>query len=168
MASTVVAAAVWSNAAMAQDRDTSSLKGRPAPEISLQTIDGKSVKLSDQKGKVVLVDMWATWCPPCRKSLPHVQELSANKDLAGRGLVVWAVNSQEGRPIVEKFLKEGNYTFTVPMDTDGRIGETYLVQGIPTTVIVGRDGAVKEVFIGFGPDSAKEVDAAVEKALAGK
>ena len=136
--------------------------------MTLKTLDGKDVKLSGQKGNVVLLDLWATWCPPCRKSLPHVQELSADKALAQKGLVVWAVNSQEPAATAEKFLKENKYTFTVPMDAEGKVGKAYLVTGIPTTVIVGRDGTIKDVFIGFGPNSGKAIDAAVAKALAEK
>ena len=82
------------------------LKGKPAPEIALKTLDGKDLKLSDMKGKVVVVDSWATWCPPCRESLPHLQKVSADKDLAGKGLVVWATDIKEDKPTVEKFLTD--------------------------------------------------------------
>jgi len=154
--------------APAKPKDTNSLVGEVAPDFAVQTLDGKAAKLSDQKGKVVLIDMWATWCPPCRKSLPHVQEVSENKKLADQGLVVWAVNAREKPEVVTKFLTDNKYTFTVPMDNDGKIGSAYLVRGIPTTVIIGKDGKVKAAFIGFGPDTAKAVDAAVEQALAEK
>lgn len=154
--------------AVAQERDTTALNSKKAPDFSLKTPDGKTLRLSDQKGKVVMIDMWATWCPPCRKSLPHLQSLSSNKELADKGLVVWAVNQQETPQTVRAFVGTNNYTFTVLMDADGSMGQSYLVQGIPTTVIVGRDGTINSVFIGFGTDSAKPLDDAVEKALAQK
>jgi thiol-disulfide isomerase/thioredoxin len=165
----VLAAVVFMAARMtfAQGADTESLKGKQAPDFTLKTLTGETVKLSDQKGKVVLVDMWATWCPPCRKSLPHIQEISANKDLAEKGLVVWAVNFSEETPEVQKFVKDNKYTFVVPMDK-GEVGKNYLVQGIPTTVIVGKDGNIKEEFIGFAPATAAQIDAAVKSALAEK
>jgi len=162
-----IALAGWS-LARAQDKstDTQSLKGKPAPDFSLQTLDGKTVTLSEQRGSVVLLDFWATWCGPCVAALPHVQQISADKDLAERGLKVWAVNAREKNEQVEKFIKQNNYTFTVPMDADGKVLQQYLVRGIPTQVIVGRDGTIKDVFIGFGgEESAKRLHDAIEAAL---
>jgi len=146
--------------------DTSTLTGKPAPEFSLPTLDKKDVKLAEQKGKVVMLDFWATWCPPCRASLPHVQKLASDEALAKKGLVVWVVNDKEDEPTVTKFMKENNYTFTVPMDKPADVLKKYLVRGIPTTVIIGRDGTIRNVFIGYGAPTAKQIDQAVEKALA--
>jgi len=146
--------------------DTTSLEGKPAPDVTLKTLDGKDAKLSDQKGSVVLMDFWATWCPPCRKSLPHVQELSADKELAAKGLKVWAVNAHEEANKVTTFTKQNNYTFSIPMDAKGDTMKNYMVHGIPTTVIVGRDGNIRKVFVGYGDDSAEKVKKAVEEALA--
>jgi len=147
--------------------DPASLKGKAAPAIALKTLDGKDLALADLKGKVVLVDTWATWCPPCRESLPHVQKMSADKALADKGLVVWAVDDQETKAVVEAFLKQNNYTFTVLMDDKAAVLKAYFVSGIPTTILVGRDGTVKDTFVGYGgEESAKAIDAAVDKALA--
>jgi peroxiredoxin len=146
--------------------ETTSLVGKQAPDVSLPTVDGKAIKLSDQKGKVVVVDFWATWCPPCRKSLPHVQKISADKALADKGLVVWAVNAREDKDVVAGFLRDNNYTFTVALDASGSSLKDYFVSGIPTTIVVGRDGTIKKVFVGFDEDSAKEIDDAVNEALA--
>jgi thiol-disulfide isomerase/thioredoxin len=140
--------------------------GSPAPPFSLSTPDGGKATLADQKGKVVMIDFWATWCPPCRLSLPHVQEISADKDRAASGLVVWAVNDQEDAATITKFLADNKYSFTTPMDTQGTAQSAYGVSGIPTTVIVGRDGMVKNVFVGFSDDLGAQVNAAVDKALA--
>jgi thiol-disulfide isomerase/thioredoxin len=131
------------------------------------SLEGKDVKLSDMKGKVVMIDFWATWCPPCRKSLPHLQGVATNKELADKGLVVWAVNAREVKDKVQKYLDDNKLTFTVPMDA-GKTMTDYKVQGIPTTVIVGRDGNVKNVFVGFGDGSEKPMDDAVNAALAEK
>jgi peroxiredoxin len=147
--------------------DPASLKGKAAPAIALKTLDGKDLSLADQKGKVVLVDTWATWCPPCKASLPHIQAIATDKARAEKGLVVWAVNDQETKAVVEKFMQDNKYSFTVLMDTKAEMLKAYFITGIPTTVIIGRDGTVKDVFVGYaGEATAKEIDAAVAKALA--
>lgn len=152
--------------ARAQEKDTTSLVGKAAPDFTLQTLDGKQVKLSDQKGSVVVLDFWATWCPPCRKSLPHLQSISQDKDLAEKGLKVYAVNAREEKGKVEAFMKQNNYSFAVPMDKDGDVLKAYLVSGIPTTVVIGGDGKIRNAFIGYGGDeSAKEMDEAIQAAL---
>jgi thiol-disulfide isomerase/thioredoxin len=143
------------------------LEGKASPDFSLKTLDGKNVTLSEMKGKVVVVDFWATWCPPCRKSLPHLQKMSADKELADKGLVVWAVNAREKSDVVQKFLTDNKYTFAVPMDL-GKTMTQYKIAGIPTTVIVGRDGKVRKVFVGFGDGSEGPMDEAVKAALAEK
>jgi thiol-disulfide isomerase/thioredoxin len=156
----------WSLRARAAD-EPASLKGKPAPEIALKNLDGKDLKLSDFKGKVVVVDNWATWCPPCRESLPHLQKVSADKTLSDKGLVVWAVDIKEDKDTVSKFLKENKYSFNVLMDEKGDMLKNYFISGIPTTMIIGRDGTVKDAFVGYGgEDSAKALDEAINKALA--
>ena len=112
-----------------------------------------------------MIDMWATWCGPCRASLPHVQKISQDKALASRGLKVWAVNAKEEKQTAEKFVNQNNFTFTVPLDSAGQAMTDYKVTGIPTTVIVGRDGKIKNVFIGYGPGSDKQIEDALEAAL---
>jgi thiol-disulfide isomerase/thioredoxin len=153
--------------AQQQGPETTSLIGQPAPDFSLTTVDGKNAKLSDQKGHVVMVDFWATWCPPCRASLPHVQKVSSNKELADKGLVVWAVDAREDAGTIKDFLNTNKYTFGVPMDSAGATLAAYLVHGIPTTVIIGRNGVIENAFIGFGgEETSKAIDDAVDKALA--
>jgi peroxiredoxin len=144
-----------------------SLEGKPAPAIKLTTINGRELSLADQRGKVVLIDNWATWCPPCKASLPHIQQLSTDKSLADKGLVVWAVDAQESKATVERFLDENHYTFTVLMDEKGATLQHYFVSGIPTTIIVGRDGTVKKTIVGYsGEATAKQIDSAINAALA--
>ncbi|MFN4242437.1 MAG: TlpA family protein disulfide reductase [Tepidisphaerales bacterium] len=145
--------------------DTRSLRGQQAPDITLDTLAGETFTLSDLKGNVVVMDYWATWCPPCRESLPHFNKLANDSDLAARGLRVFAINAREDAGKVQAFLQQNNYTFTVPMDPEGKFGQLYRVRGIPTTVIVGRSGKVREVFVGFGPGSAERIDRAIEAAL---
>lgn len=142
------------------------LEGKPAPDVELKTLDDKDFKLSSLKGDVVVLDFWATWCPPCRKSLPHLQALNDDKARAAKGLKVFAVNVREKKDVVEKYLKDSNLSFAVPMDTTGNSLKAYQVEGIPTTIIVGRDGSVKKAFVGFGgEESEKALDGAIDEAL---
>lgn len=145
--------------------DTSSLKGKPAPDFTFHTLDGKTVQLSKEKGNVVFLDYWATWCPPCRASLHHVQKLSQDKERAAKGLKVYAINDKEQAATVKSFLKQNNYTFTVPMDHHGVFGRKYKVRGIPTTIIVGRDGIIKDVFIGYDMSNSEASNKPMEKAV---
>ena len=157
--------AMLSRPAVAQEGpDTKTLKGKAAPDFSLKTLDGKDVKLSSLKGKVVLIDFWATWCPPCVKGLPHINEIAQKKELTDKGLVVLAVNVQEKAATVQKFMDAKKLTVSVPLDAEGKASEAYLVQGIPTTIVVGRDGKISEVFVGL-PSKITAIDDAVTKAL---
>ncbi|GIW76772.1 MAG: hypothetical protein KatS3mg104_1835 [Phycisphaerae bacterium] len=145
------------------------LKGKVAPDFELTTLDGKTVKLSDQKGKVVLLDFWATWCPPCVAALPHVQKLAADQELAEKGLVVWAVNAGEQKARIESFVKKNNYTFTVPVDSHTTTLKAYGIEGIPTQIVVGRDGTIVHVGVGFsGEEGNKKLDEVIKSALAQK
>jgi peroxiredoxin len=145
--------------------DAQSLVGQKAPDFSVPTVDGKTAALADEKGKVVVLDFWATWCPPCRASLPHTQEMSANKEWADKGLVVWAANDQENVGTIRKFLTDNHYTFAVPMDSDGAVEKNYQVSAIPTVVVIGRDQVIKDVFIGYGTGVGTSIDNSVQKAL---
>jgi thiol-disulfide isomerase/thioredoxin len=142
------------------------LKGRPAPVLSLKTLDGKAVSSAALRGHVVVVDFWATWCIPCRESLPHLQELAADKKLAGEGLLVLAVNAGEDAPSVKSFLEKNGYTFTVPLDQDGQMMRAFHADALPTTVVIGRNGIVRQVIEGFDPtNGGAELRTAVQAAL---
>ena len=121
------------------------------------------MSLAKDKGNVVVLDFWATWCGPCRVSLPHLNELSANKELTDKGLKVYAVNLREDKETAKGYADKNNLTFAIPLDLKGAVAEKYLVQGIPTTVVVGRDGKIAEVLVGSGQND--QLDAAVNKAL---
>jgi peroxiredoxin len=147
--------------------DTTSLAGRPAPSFNLPSLDGGSVTLSQLKGHVVVLDFWATWCPPCRKSLPHVQQVSQDPMLQKKGLKVLAVDLREPKEKVQDFLNQNTYNFPVALDHEGAIAEKYLIQGIPTTVIIDDKGVIQRVFIGFGDETEKNLDAAINALVGG-
>jgi peroxiredoxin len=107
--------------------------------FSLTSLDGKTYSLDAMRGKVVLLNFWATWCPPCRKEMPDMQKLYA--ELAPKGFVVLAV-SDEKRDVVEKFLADKHYTFPVLLDDARKAHESFDVEGIPKSFLFGRDGKI--------------------------
>ncbi|MEO6435311.1 MAG: TlpA disulfide reductase family protein, partial [Tepidisphaeraceae bacterium] len=109
---------------------------------------------------------WATWCPPCRKSLPHLQAIHDDKDLAAKGLKVYAVNLKEEKDKAKGYVDQNKLTFAVPLDKTGDVAKEYKVGGIPTTVVIGRDGKIAKVFVGFGDGSEVKLREAITKALA--
>jgi len=151
---------------IARAADTTELDGKPAPDFTLPSLDGKDVKLSQLKGNVVVLDFWATWCPPCRKSLPHLNKVANDASLKQQGLKVYAVNCRETKDKAKTYLQQNSLTFNVVRDESGSAMKDYLITGIPTTVVVGRDGMIREVFIGFGgEESEKQLDNAIHIAL---
>jgi thiol-disulfide isomerase/thioredoxin len=147
----------------------SPLLGKNAPEFNLPTLTGGTAGNADLKGHVTIMDFWATWCEPCRRSMPHLQQLAANPELSGKGLRVLAVNAtnQDERADVEAYIKENGFTFPVALDENGMMTQAFQVRGFPTTFVVGRDGTVRNVFVGVTPDTAKALDEAVTAALKG-
>ena len=150
----------------AEKADTTSLEGKAAPQFSLQTTAGKDMNLASEKGNVVLLDFWATWCPPCRASLPHLQKVYEDEKFKSDGLKVYAVNEGETKDKAADFCKQNNLTFPVALDKSSSVGGKYLVRGIPTTVVIGRDGKVKKVFVGYDDGLEEQVRSAVKDALA--
>lgn len=151
--------------AQPREEDTTSLQDQPAPDFDLALLDDQRLRLADLKGSVVVADFWATWCPPCRKSLPHLQKISEDAKLKERGLKVFAINLREEKAVAREFLEKNKYTFAVPFDSDGATAAKYRVQGIPTTVIIDRQGVIRSVSVGFGPGGEEALDQAIEKVL---
>ena len=123
--------------------------GEEAPEFESISIDGVQTKLSDLRGKVVLLDFWASWCGPCREELPFLVELyEAKKD---DGFEILAINVDENSEIIEPFLtKLGvDLPFSVLPNPDGSLPELYNIPGMPTAVFVDRSGTIRGIHAGF-------------------
>lgn len=121
--------------------------GKPAPAFTLTGVKGSTVSLAAYKGKVVLLDFWATWCRPCRIEMPLVQKLY--DELKPKGLVVFGVNLMEEPDQVKRYLAENKIGFPILLDREGKVAQSYKAEGIPTLVIVGKDGRVSSYFTGL-------------------
>lgn len=120
--------------------------GRAAPDFMLRTLDGGTVRLSDLRGKIVVINFWASWCKPCREEMPElVRAYQSGRD---GGLAVVAVDVQEADGPVRGFVEEFNMPFPVAFDRTGQVSTTYRVKELPTTIFVDRDGIVRTVKYG--------------------
>jgi peroxiredoxin len=137
------------------------LTGKPAPSFGLDKLGGGHVSDSDLKGSVYILDFWATWCGPCRESLPGLDDIYKQRKAAG--LKVFAVNQQEDAATVAKFVHDTGLSIPVLLDTDGKVGSSYGATAIPQTVVIGRDGNVRAVFVGSGNEQG--IAAAADDAL---
>ena len=137
----------------------SALVGKPAPDFELDLLSGEHFRLSDHRGKTVVLDFFATWCGPCLQTIPHVAQL--HHDSAGSGLKVVAVNLEETPQQIQALLKRLKLEIPVALDRDGAIAARYGVNAIPQTIIIDHDGKVVRHFIGGGTHFAKDLVDAV-------
>jgi thiol-disulfide isomerase/thioredoxin len=121
--------------------------GQAAPDFTLSDLSGKSFSLSALRGKVVIVNFWATWCPPCRAEMPSMEKL--HKELADEGLVLLAVNvEKDGRQTVAKFLSATPHSFPILLDEKEEIQKRYGVYKFPESFVVRKDGIIDDKVIG--------------------
>jgi len=125
------------------------LVGSPAPDFHVSGLDGKQYSLAEFKGKPLLLDFWASWCGPCRKSLPALEKIYL--EYKDQGLVILAINTTESRPVVESFLKKWPLAYPAVLSSeDSDIRQQYHVGAIPVFVLIGPDGRIAAHQIGFG------------------
>ncbi len=117
-----------------------------APEFSLADLAGRANRLSDYRGKIVFLNLWATWCPPCRQEMPSMEQL--HRHFAGRDFVILAVSEDTDAARVRQFVSEMRLTFPVLHDPRGILPEPLGVTGYPETFIIDRDGRIVQRFIG--------------------
>ncbi len=139
-------------------------EGFAAPDFTLDTLDGQSITLSDLRGKAVVVNLWAAWCPPCRAEMPALQ--AAYEMDRDRGLEILAVDMtyQDREQDVRRFVQDFGLTFTVALDRDGTVARQYLLRALPSTFFVGPDGVIRKVVIG-GPMSEATIRSTVRDML---
>ncbi|MEH6890209.1 TlpA disulfide reductase family protein [Bacillus sp. JJ864] len=132
--------------------------GKVAPDFELSKLDGTKVKLSDLKGKKVIVNFWATWCGPCQREMPDMQEFYSKyqKDVEILAVNYTASEGTDGKEKVRKFAEEKGVTFPILLDTDIKVTTTYKVLTIPTSYFVDTKGVIQDKFI--GPMTVQEME----------
>jgi thiol-disulfide isomerase/thioredoxin len=137
--------------------------GGATPPLALRDLDGKEHKLADYRGKVVVLNFWATWCDPCREEMPSMQRLQ--EKLAGKPFAILAVDYGEGAPRIRDFLKNVPVHFTVLLDRDTSAATAWKVKVLPTTLVIDAEQRVRFVAVGdIGWDSPP-VEAEIRKLL---
>lgn len=142
------------------------MEGQAAPAFSLPSLDGETVNLADYLGKkVVLLDFWASWCPPCRQTMPIINAVAAQ--YAGKDAAVFAVNVGETQATVQAFIDDlGLNAVTVLRDEDGSVGEQYGTRSIPRMILIGKQGTVRQVHSGYSSGLQEDLSEAIDALLA--
>lgn len=143
------------------------LIGQPAPDISGTGLDGQPLALADLRGRVVLLDFWATWCGPCVAALPHVQKTA--EQFAGQPVTFLGINRDgpDSDEKVRRFLEKKKITFRQFMDREGEVASAYKVNGIPCQVLIDTNGIIRDITVGFSPDGEEALAEKLRLVLAG-
>ena len=120
--------------------------GGPPPALALKDLDGRPHQLSDYRGKVILINFWATWCGPCRDEMPSIQGLK--EKLAGWPFVVLAVNLDEPESRIKRFLTEMKVDFTVLLDPERKVARAWEARILPASFVIGPDGRIRYSLVG--------------------
>jgi thiol-disulfide isomerase/thioredoxin len=129
-----------------REESLAKLVGKPAPELKLKDLNGKTVALADFHGKTVLIDFWATWCAPCRKEMPTFEKL--HREFGGKDVVVLTVDADEPEATPAQYMKDEKFTFPVLLAEGTDTVKRWGVSAFPTTIAVDAEGRVAAVAVG--------------------
>lgn len=131
--------------------ERSPLVGKLAPDIEGELLDGTKFSLKEQyANNIVLLDFWATWCGPCIEELPVLMKIA--EEYKDKGVALYAVNQQDDPKVIAEFLENKGWKLNVVLDPESKHGDAYVVSGIPQLAIIGRNGIVQKVHVGYAPE----------------
>lgn len=133
--------------------------GAQAPDVIFTSLDNATYSLSSLKGNVVVLNFWASWCPPCRAEMAALNNVYA--DLGGQGVIVLGVNQMESASVAQSFISEQNLSFQFSLDTDGSISQQYRISALPTTYFIDRQGIIRDIVYG-GPMTRPLIESKVQ------
>jgi len=149
-----------------QHADAAVRRGQPAPAFKTFSIKGQPLSTDGLKGSVIILDFWATWCPPCRESIPHLGELY--RKYGKQGLVIIGMSMDEGgERTVKEYAENHRILYPIVM-TSGKIGSDYGVRALPALYVIDRNGLVREQILGFSDQAGKVIEDLVKKLLVEK
>lgn len=143
--------------------DAAPLENHPAPDFTLTDLHGKSIHLADLRGQVVLINVWATWCPPCRAEMPMIQ--AAYAQYGAQGFTVLAVNQREDQQTVAAYMQQNGLTFPALLDVDANVGTLYQARALPSSFFIDKTGVIRGVY--RGPMTRSIITGTVEQLLFG-
>lgn len=139
-------------------------EGFPAPDFTLEKMGGGQVKLSDLRGNVIMVNLWATWCPPCRAEMPAIEKVYQSYKALGFEVLGVNLTNQDREELIADFVQELGLTFPILLDRTGEVSTAYNLRGLPTTFFIDRNGVIQTVVVG-GPMSEALIQSKVEDLL---
>lgn len=137
--------------------------GKPAPDFTLKSMAGKNTNLVEQRGNIIVLNFWASWCGPCRKEMPILQKF--HDKYTDLGVQVWGVNVEQENQAGRDFIKGIDVNFPIFFDESNTLSASYQVEAMPTTVIVDRNGAIRYVFRGYKDGYEKKYAKAIKKLI---
>jgi len=140
--------------------------GDRAPAYAGATLAGDTVSLESLRGQAVLLNIWATWCPPCREEMPLLQQLAQEYGERGLRVIGVSIDTRGAEDAVREFLEDYGIDFTILFDPDGRVTRAFRSAGVPETFLIGRDGRVAGRWIGMLKPTDPSIRERIEKALA--
>lgn len=142
-------------------------EGFLAPNFTLETLEGETVSLSDFEGQAVMINFWASWCPPCRAEMPSMENVY--QKYQNQGFVILAINATHQDTVsgAANFVAEEGFSYPILMDTKDSVSQLYQLRSLPTSLFVGKDGLIQEIVYG-GPIPEADLQTRIENLLGGR